>query len=108
MFNKLFRVAKMPRGGIHKGTLKPEWNAGKTCTIRVPEARKNEILALAKALDKVDYEVEIIEKQSYEKLVIILEDALDLQRFPRNNSTKHRKVIMEALHLLGKDIEHHK
>ncbi len=55
----------MPRGGIHKGTLKPTWNAGKTTAVRLPIAKKDEILKLARAIDAIEGEAIAIEKDSF-------------------------------------------
>lgn len=92
----------MPRGGKHEGSLKPHWNAGKTCVIRVPESKKQDILAIAKALDQLDYNAEIVDKPSYQEALDILESALS---FPRNNGSKHNKAIREALLLLGREVK---
>lgn len=92
----------MPRGGIHKGTLKPDWNAGKTCTIRVPEARKKEILAIAKAMDQIDYNAEVVDKSAYNEAKTILLESLTL---PKNNGSAYRKQIIRALQLMGEEID---
>lgn len=69
----------MPRGGIHKGTLKPTWNAGKTISIRVPMAKKEEIISMARAIDAIEGEAMVIEKESFLKAIALLENALELK-----------------------------
>lgn len=92
----------MPRGGIHDGTLKPKWSAGKTTTIRVPIAKKNEILAIAKTLDQFECEAMIVEKDNYREAMDILRDA---GKLPRNSGSKYWAEIRKALDLLGEDID---
>jgi hypothetical protein len=92
----------MPRGGIHKGTLRPTWKAGKTTTVRLPAAKKNEILAVARALDALDSEGKILDAQIYRDAIDILRGALSL---PKNNGSKYGAAIKEALTLLGEPAE---
>lgn len=87
----------MPRGGIHKGTLKPNWNAGKTTTIRVPIALKEKILRTTKALDALESEGLIIERDSYEKALTLLKESLTLKA---NAGGKIKENIRAALALL--------
>ena len=69
----------MPRGGIHKGTLKPTWNAGKTTAVRLPIAKKDEILKLARAIDAIEGEAIAVEKDSFLEAISLLEKALELK-----------------------------
>jgi hypothetical protein len=61
----------MPRGGHNK----PTWKAGKTTVIRIPEAKKDEILSLVRALDKLDWDKEsyrILDKATYDGVCSLL------------------------------------
>jgi hypothetical protein len=87
----------MPRGGIHKNTLKPNWNAGKTTTVRVPIVKKTEILALAKAMDLMEGEAIAMEKDSLLKAVLILKDCLSL---PANKGGAIKVKIRDVLALI--------
>jgi hypothetical protein len=87
----------MPRGGLHQGTIKPTWKAGKTTTIRVPEVKKEEIIKLLRALDSLESEGMVIEKNCYEKVIFLLKESLDLKP---NAGGKIKEKIKEALALL--------
>lgn len=87
----------MPRGGKHQNTLKPNWNAGKTTTVRVPIAKKTDILSLAKAMDAMDGEGVAIEKDSLLKAVLILKDCLSL---PANKGGAIKVKIRDVLALI--------
>lgn len=74
----------------------PSWNAGKTTVIRVPEAKKNFLLSLARTLDELDWDVEFIPKDSYNKAIEILTKQ-------KSKARGHSKeVIEETLSLLEK------
>lgn len=92
----------MPRGGIHKGTLQPTWRSGKTTTVRLPAAKKNEILAVARALDALESEGKIMDAEIYREAIHILRGALSL---PKNNGSRYGAAIREALTLLGEPPE---
>lgn len=87
----------MPRGGIHKGTLKPTWNAGKTTAVRLPIAKKDEILKLARAIDAIEGEAIVIEKNSFLEAISILEKALELKP---NAGGAIKEQIRQALILI--------
>lgn len=40
------------KGGYRENSPKPTWNKGRTTTVRVPQALKDDILELARALDE--------------------------------------------------------
>jgi hypothetical protein len=88
----------MPRGGIHKGTLKPTWNAGKTTAVRLPIAKKDEILKLARAIDAIEGEAIVIEKSSFLEAISLLEKALELKA---NTGGAIKEKIKEALILIN-------
>ncbi|EPF23373.1 MAG: hypothetical protein ACK4V4_10395 [Sphingobacteriales bacterium] len=88
----------MPRGGIHKGTLKPTWNAGKTTAVRLPIAKKDEILKLARAIDAIEGEAIVIEKSSFLEAISLLEKALELKA---NAGGAIKEKIKEALILIN-------
>lgn len=69
----------MTRGGRHKGTLSPTWNAGKTTAVRLPIVKKDEILALARAIDSLQGEAIVLEKESFLEAISLLESALKLK-----------------------------
>lgn len=91
----------MPRGGRHENTLKPKWDSGQTCTVRIPIAKKKEILAFAKTLDKVNGEWSLVETDKYQTVVNLLEESLD---FPLNNGSRYRNQIIKVLRLLGEEV----
>lgn len=88
----------MPRGGIHKGTLKPTWNAVKTTAVRLPIAKKDEILKLARAIDAIEGEAIVIEKSSFLEAISLLEKALELKA---NTGGAIKEKIKEALILIN-------
>jgi len=88
----------MPRGGIHKGTLKPTWNAGKTTAVRLPIAKKDEILKLARDIDAIEGEAIVIEKSSFLEAISLLEKALELKA---NAGGAIKEKIKEALILIN-------
>jgi len=88
----------MPRGGIHKGTLKPTWNAGKTTAVRLPIAKKDDILKLARAIDAIEGEAIVIEKSSFLEAISLLEKALELKA---NAGGAIKEKIKEALILIN-------
>ena len=88
----------MPRGGMHKGTLKPTWNAGKTTAVRLPIAKKDEILKLARAIDAIEGEAIVIEKSSFLEAISLLEKALELKA---NTGGAIKEKIKEALILIN-------
>lgn len=90
----------MPRGGRHENTIKPKWESGQTCTVRIPIARKKEILAIAKTLDKIEGEWNLIEKEKYQIVVNLLTESLE---FSKSNGSKYRNQIIKVLNLLGED-----
>ena len=87
----------MPRGGRHEGTLKPTWNAGKTTAVRLPIAKKDEILRIARAIDAIEGEAIVIEKDSFLEAITVLEDALELKA---NAGGAIKDKIREALALI--------
>jgi hypothetical protein len=87
----------MPRGGIHKGTLKSTWNAGKTTAVRLPIAKKGEILRLARAIDAIEGEAIVIEKNSFLEAILLLEKALELKP---NAGGAIKEQIRQALILI--------
>jgi hypothetical protein len=87
----------MPRGGIHKGTLKPTWNAGKTTAVRLPIAKKDDILKLARAIDAIEGEAIVIEKESFLQAILLLEKALELKP---NAGGAIKEQIRQALILI--------
>jgi hypothetical protein len=87
----------MPRGGIHKGTLKPTWNAGKTTAVRLPIAKKDEILKLARAIDAIEGEAIAVERDSFLEAISLLEKALELKP---NAGGAIKEKIREAIILL--------
>jgi hypothetical protein len=87
----------MPRGGIHKGTLKPTWNAGKTTAVRLPIAKKDDILKLARAIDAIEGEAIVIEKESFLEAILLLEKALELKP---NAGGAIKEQIRQALILI--------
>lgn len=91
----------MPRGGIHKGTLKSSWESGKTCAIRVPLAKKEQFLRIARALDKIGGEFCLVDAEKYRQAIDLLIAELD---YPINNGSKYRNQTIEALELLGEDM----
>jgi hypothetical protein len=88
----------MPRGGRNRNTFKPLYNAGPTCTIRVPEARKKEIQAMVKGLDAIDYQGTLVITENLKRAIELLEQTKTL---PKNNATKIKHYVIEALELLG-------
>jgi hypothetical protein len=90
----------MPRGGRHENTLKPNWESGKTCTIRIPESRKKQILAFAKTLDKVEGKWSAVDAENYQAAVNLLRESLE---FPLNNGSRYRNSVMAALDLLDEE-----
>jgi len=92
------KEVSMPRGGIHKGTLKPTWNAGKTTAVRLPIAKKDEILKLARAIDAIEGEAIVIEKSSFLEAISLLEKALELKA---NAGGAIKEKIKEALILIN-------
>ncbi len=92
------KEVSMPRGGIHKGTLKPTWNAGKTTAVRLPIAKKDEILKLARAIDAIEGEAIVIEKSSFLEAISLLEKALELKA---NTGGAIKEKIKEALILIN-------
>ena len=88
----------MPRGGRNRNTFKPLYQAGPTVTIRVPEARKAEISAFIRALDKIDYEGSLVMTENLQKAIELLEQVRTL---PRNNASAIKHYVIEALELLG-------
>lgn len=87
----------MPRGGIHKGTLKPTWNAGKTTSVRVPMSKKDEIISMARAIDAIEGEAMVIEKESFLKAIALLENALELKA---NSGGAIKDKVREVLLLI--------
>lgn len=90
----------MPRGGHRKNSPKPKWRSGTTCTVRIPEARRNEIMGFARLLDSFDSDVKVLDLAIYRQVVEVLKETKD---FPRNNGSKFAHKIQEALALLGED-----
>lgn len=93
----------MPRGGLRANAVKPKWRSGTTCTVRIPEARRNEIMGFARLLDEFDSDVKILDEDIYRKVIEVLQSAKGL---PRNNGSKFWNKIAEALELLGEDVPH--
>ena len=83
----------MPKGSH----IKPTWKAGKTCTIRVPEQKKDYIIALIRALDELDWNASVVDIEIYNQALTTLKEALS---FPKNNGSKYHKAILQALALL--------
>jgi hypothetical protein len=88
----------MPRGGLRENHVKPNWRSGTTCTVRIPEARRNEIMGFARLLDEFDSEVKVIDADIYRQAI---EKLRETYGGPRNNSRLFRDKIIEALELLG-------
>lgn len=90
----------MPRGGLRENAVKPKWRSGTTCTVRIPEARRNEIMGFARLLDSFDSEVKVLDAEIYRKVVEVLQSSNGLKL---NNGSKFKHKIEEALNLLGED-----
>lgn len=90
----------MPRGGYRENSPKPKWRSGTTCTVRIPEARRNEIMGFARLLDEFDSEVKVVDAEIYRQIVEALQSTYG---GPKNNSRIFKEKIIEALELLGED-----
>lgn len=87
----------MPKGGRRKGTRTPTWNTGKTTTIRIPVALKEEVLQLVRTLDELDSKGQLIDEETYIKIIEILQYSLTL---PANKGGAIKEQIKEVLALL--------
>lgn len=83
--------------------LKPTWNAGKTTNVRVPESKKLYIKTLLRTLDQLDWQVEVLPKDTLQDALSLLRDTLaTLSPKPRSKDAKaYREAIIEVLSILG-------
>jgi hypothetical protein len=84
-------------GGINSGTMAPTWHSGRTTLIRVPAARKQEIISLARSLDFLEGETVLIDKQVLQSALDLLSSSLTL---PANKGGAIKEKIRTAISLL--------
>jgi hypothetical protein len=90
-------MALTNRGGRHKGTLKPTWNAGKTTSIRIPESKKAEIKAILRTMDLLNWEFEIVPLATME---VIREKLKEGATIPANKAGRLKEIVRELTALL--------
>jgi hypothetical protein len=74
--------------------------------VRVPEAKKDQILKIARAIDKIgdaDAEYTFLDRDKFEEAMNLLRESLE---FDRRNGSKFRNANLKVLELLGDPHEH--
>lgn len=91
----------MPKIGKGISPNKPSWNAGQTTTIRIPIELKEEIIAIARAIDDIGIDKTIIiDLDSLNDALKLLDAALKL---PANKGGAIKEQIKTVIALLKYD-----
>lgn len=89
----------MPRTKFGTAKNISTWKHGTTTNIRVPVALKRKIMSIARAMDEVGFNPTIMDAQTYDLIVSILEESLHL---PSNKGGAIKEKIREVLQIIQK------